>query len=90
LIKKLALETGLMLVIDMHEVQSMDSTGCGALVSSLRTVRANKGELKIARPNEKTLALLRLTRLDRVFEIYRELDEAIRSFSGVPMKLSRF
>lgn len=55
---------GLELVIDIKKVESIDSTGCGALVASLRTVLTNDGEMKIAGPNRKVLAVLKLTRLD--------------------------
>jgi anti-sigma B factor antagonist len=83
--KKLGSENGLKLVIDMKKIESIDSAGCGALVASLRTVLANDGEMKIAAPNRKVLAVLKLTRLDNVFEIHDDLDGAIDSFLRPPM-----
>ncbi|MDQ1240699.1 MAG: anti-sigma factor antagonist [Thermodesulfobacteriota bacterium] len=81
-VKKLCCEYRTNLVIDMRKMPSIDSAGCGALVSSLRGVRISDGEIKIAGPNERVLDTLKLTKLDRVFEIYQDLDEAIKSFSG--------
>jgi len=86
--KKLCCEYRPKLVIDMQRMSSMDSAGCGALVSSLRGVRTSDGDIRLARPNERVLDLLKLARLDCIFEIYQDLDEAIKSFSGTPMKLS--
>jgi len=88
LVKELCCEYRPKLVIDMQKMPSLDSAGCGALVSSLRGLRNSDGEIKLARPNDRVLDVLKLVRLDCIFEIHPDLDEAIKSFSGAPMKLA--
>lgn len=67
-------------VVDLGKTRFIDSSGCGALVASLRGVIRANGELKLARPGPQAKSLFELTRLHRVFEIYDDLDAAIRSF----------
>ncbi|MCL5124394.1 MAG: STAS domain-containing protein [Deltaproteobacteria bacterium] len=79
-VKKMSEESSTKLVIDLAKTKFIDSSGCGALVASLRTLLKNQGDLKIARPSPQAQTLFQLTRLHRVFEIYDNLDAAIQSF----------
>ncbi len=80
-VKKIAEETSTKLIIDLEKTKFIDSSGCGALVASLRTLIKNQGDMKIARPSPQAQTLFQLTRLHRVFEIYEDMDQAIKSFS---------
>ena len=65
-------------LVDFKEVTFMDSSGLGALVLSLKSVRAAGGKLFICSVNEQVKMLLELTSMDRVFEIFasrKEFDE---------------
>jgi anti-sigma B factor antagonist len=79
-VKKISEEPAAKLVIDLAKTKFIDSSGCGALVASLRALLKNQGDLKIARPSPQAQTLFQLTRLHRVFEIYDNLDAAIGSF----------
>jgi anti-sigma B factor antagonist len=79
-IKGLAQEPGLKVVIDMGNTLFLDSSGCGGLVSSLKSLLDNNGRLIIARPTPKCQEILNLTRLHRLFEIHDSLESAIKSF----------
>jgi anti-sigma B factor antagonist len=79
-IKQLAQEPCLKIVIDMERTVFLDSSGCGGLVSSLKTVMNNHGDIKIARPTSKVVEIFQLTRLHRIFEIHDSVESAIKSF----------
>jgi anti-sigma B factor antagonist len=79
LVKELAHEPGLKLVIDMDKTDYVDSSGCGALVASLKALMKNHGDMKIARPGPQALTLFQLTRLHKVFQIYDSLESAVES-----------
>lgn len=68
-------------VVDLSEVQYIDSGGLGCLVSFLRRVRQNGGDIKVATLSEKVRAVFELTRLHRIFEIYDDSSAAIRSYA---------
>ncbi len=79
-VQELAVSEGIQLVVDMGNTQFIDSSGLGGLLSSLKIAMKVHGDIRIARPRPQALTLLRLTRLHRVFQIYDDLDSAIKSF----------
>jgi len=68
------------IVLDMNQVQFVDSSGCGALLSSLRTITCNGGDMKLASVQKPVQALFELVRLHRIVEILEDREMAIRSF----------
>ena len=68
------------ILVDMAEVDFIDSSGLGTLVTCLRSVSKAGGVLKIAALRENPRLLFEGTRLDRVFELYDDLDTALNSF----------
>jgi anti-sigma B factor antagonist len=79
-IKGLAQEPGIKVVIDMGNTLFLDSSGCGGLVSSLKSLLDNNGHMSLARPTPKCQKILRLTRLHRLFDIHDSIESAIKSF----------
>lgn len=68
------------LIVDLEETPFLDSSGLAALVSGLKAARQAGGTLKLAGLREQAQTVLRLTMLDRVFEIYPGTEEALASF----------
>ena len=68
-------------VVDLAQVDWMNSTGLGILISGYTTLRNSDGTLKLANVTEKIQSLLVITKLEGVFEAYDSLDDAIKSFS---------
>jgi anti-sigma B factor antagonist len=67
-------------LFDLNELEQIDSSGIGAIIALFKRVRSNKGDMKISRLVGQPREIFSLLRLDRVFEIYGELDEALKSF----------
>ena len=65
------------IVIDMSEVEFLDSTGLGVLVGGLKRVRAHDGSLDLVCTQERILKIFRITGLTKVFGIHETVDEAI-------------
>jgi len=68
------------IVLDMSHVQFVDSSGCGAILSSLRSITGNGGDMKLASVQKPVQTLLELVRLHRIIEIAEDREMAIRSF----------
>lgn len=64
------------LVVDLSGVDSIDSSGLGALISGLKVARQSGGDLRIASPGEQATAVLELTNLNRVLKSYESADSA--------------
>ncbi|OAN39030.1 STAS domain-containing protein [Microbacterium sp. H83] len=57
-------------VIDMTDLQFVDSSGLGALVGGLKSARVAGGDLRIAAVSDAVRTVLHLTNLDRVLRDY--------------------
>lgn len=80
-VKALAKGSSVKFVVDMAKCKLIDSSGCGALIASLRIVEKNQGDIKIARPSPQARDLFELTRLHRILEMFDDLDSAVKSYS---------
>lgn len=68
------------LVVDLHAVDFIDSSGLGALVGGLKVARQQGGDLRIATPGDQVRAVLKLTNLDRILAPYATVEEAIHDW----------
>ena len=70
------------LVVDLAEVGFIDSSGLGALVSALKTLKRsdNGGDVRLARVQAPVVSLLEIIRLNRVFTSYATVEQAVQSF----------
>jgi anti-sigma B factor antagonist len=71
------------LVVDLKDVSFIDSSGLGALVSALKTLKANggNGDVRLAEVQEPVVSLLEIIRLNRVFSTYPSVENAVQSYS---------
>ena len=65
------------LLIDLEGVSFMDSTGLGVLVGRLKLVRITNGTLKLVCSSERILKVFSITGLDKVFQIFGSVDDAL-------------
>ena len=70
------------LVVDLADVGFIDSSGLGALVSALKTLKRsdNGGDVRLARVQAPVVSLLEIIRLNRVFTTYATVEQAVQSF----------
>ena len=62
------------IVVDLSGVDTIDSSGLGALISGLKAARQGGGDLRIAGPSEQAVAVLELTNLNRVLKTHDSVD----------------
>ncbi len=67
-------------VIDLGKVSWMNSTGLGALMGSMTSLRNAEGDLKLARVTEKVKSLFMITKLITIFDTFESVDEAVEAF----------
>ncbi len=66
-------------ILDMSQLDFVDSSGLGALLTCLRTMNNKEGELKLCALTKPVLALFELVRMHRLFSIYNTREEALAS-----------
>jgi anti-sigma B factor antagonist len=68
------------ILLNLADVNYIDSSGLGHLVSAFTTVRKYGGELKLLKLTNKVHDLMQITRLYTVFDIRDDETEALKSF----------
>ena len=68
------------ILLDLGEVNYIDSSGLGELVSAYTSVKNQGAALKLLKLTRKVHDLLQLTKLYTVFDIYDDEASAIASF----------
>jgi anti-sigma B factor antagonist len=68
------------IVLNLADVDYIDSTGLGTLVICFTSLQKAKGSLRLCSLNRRNLELLVLTKLSTVFELYNDEQDAVNSF----------
>jgi len=69
------------ILINMEEVSYIDSSGIGALISSLSSLKKYQGSLKISNIHASVKKVFELTKLTSFFEIYPDVKTALAAFN---------
>lgn len=67
-------------VVNLKEVPFIDSTGLSFLVQGMKRSREQQGDLRLCSLQPAVRMVFELTRLDRVFEIFIEEEDAVQTF----------
>jgi len=67
-------------VVDVSNVDLMNSSGLGMLIGGYTTMTNAGGGLKLAAANEKIQNLITITKLHTIFLAYTTVDEAVASY----------
>lgn len=68
------------ILVNLGEVNYIDSSGIGELVSAFTSVKNQGGDLKLLNLNKKIYDLLQITKLYTVFDVKEDEATAIASF----------
>ncbi|HTQ96491.1 MAG TPA: STAS domain-containing protein [Candidatus Acidoferrum sp.] len=69
------------ILLNLGDVNYIDSSGIGELVSAFTAVRNRSGELKLLNLTKKVHDLLQITKLFTVFDVYNDEPTAVRSYN---------
>jgi anti-sigma B factor antagonist len=72
-----AMTGGCRLVLDLSEVQFIDSTALGVLVGALQLSQSNDGEFRLVVGDPFLLKIFHITGFDGMFSIYPQLEDAL-------------
>lgn len=68
------------IVVNLRELDHIDSGGIGVLIGLLVSARNRGGDLKLVAPNQHVTDVLRRTNLHTIFKLYDGDDEAVAAF----------
>ena len=70
------------LIVDLHQCVFVDSTFLSTLLIALKASMKKGGSLKLASPKHDVAEVLEATGMNRVFDIYTNISDAISSFNS--------
>ncbi len=70
------------LVVDLGDVEFCDSSGLSALLIADRKMKEHGGTVRLVRVHKKVASLLKISMLDRVFDIQESAGEAAKHRSA--------
>lgn len=69
-------------LVDMQQVDSMDSAGLGVLVSALRLAQQRNQRLSLCHVGDSVRMIFELTQLDRALEIFESKDAFLATLTA--------
>jgi anti-sigma B factor antagonist len=79
-VRELLVENRTKIVLNLADVNYIDSSGIGELVSAFTAVKNRGGDMKLLHLTKKVHDLLQLTKLFTVFDVYSDEHTALASF----------
>jgi len=73
-------QDGARLVLDLHALSFMDSSGLSVLIEAWRLATGQGGGVALAAPQAPVARILRTTGLDRRIKVYVDVDAAVGEF----------
>lgn len=67
-------------LLDLHNLQFIDSSGLGSLLSILRVLNSRSGKLKLSGMNKQIRTMFELVSMHKIFDIHMTAEDAIQSF----------
>jgi anti-sigma B factor antagonist len=68
------------LILNMREVEYVDSTGLGAMVMCSTRITNAKGATRLVHLNRRNMELIVMTKIDTIFEVFDDETDAVNSF----------
>lgn len=69
------------LVLDLADVEFVDSSGLSAIVSAMKLLDG-RGNIVLCQPQPAVTSLFKLTRLDKIFRIYPDPEGAVAAVAS--------
>jgi len=85
-LKRLAEKNAVQVHLNLSEVEFINSSGLGALVSIMKEIRIQKGRLTLSNLASYVQEIFEITQLSHIFEIYSTEDEALATYQAAMVR----
>ena len=69
------------ILLDLQDITFMNSSGLGALVATLKAVKAKGGELALCSLSEQVRIIFELSRMERIFQVFEDFQQFEAKYS---------
>ena len=71
------------ILIDLSSLKYINSNGLTIILTILRKAKAAGGSVSVCCANEKVTELLKITKLNTLFKVYKKMDDAVAALSKI-------
>lgn len=71
------------IIIDIEDLQYMDSTGIGSLIAIAKRLRKEKGEIAITRYTAQIMTILRPINMEKFIQFFPTIEEGINYLKSI-------
>jgi anti-sigma B factor antagonist len=79
-LSKLYSENKFNVLLNFEDVKEVDSSGIGALIQNFSSYKKKNGAIKFLNVGDTIFTLFKITKLDRIFDIFDTEEDALKSF----------
>ena len=79
---------GAKIVLDLSQLNYIDSSACGAMLTCLRQLTSAGGGMKLCSASTNVRAILNMVRINRVFDMHASPAEAVARYAAPAAVLS--
>lgn len=80
-LKPLLSKTGTKLIFNLQNIEFIDSSGIGCIISLVKTAKNNNSQIKLCNLTKEVMEVMELLHLPMILDIEKDIDGCIRSFS---------
>ena len=77
------------IVLNLSEVGFVDSSGLGAIVRALNSLRQARGDLKLCNLTEHVRKVLEISHIAKLFDVYETEEKAVAAFYGPDTRVEK-
>lgn len=81
-LKPLLMEPGNKLVLDMKNIEFIDSSGIGCVISLVKTAKSNGAQMKICNLSKEVQDVFSLLHLQMILDIEESVESSLQSFEN--------
>jgi len=67
-------------IFNMKNVNFIDSSGCGVILSCIKNLKTAGGDLRLFGVSKEVMTIFELIRMHRIIDVFRTKDEAVQGF----------
>lgn len=81
-LKPILSEKGSKMILDLKDIEFIDSSGIGCVISLVKTAKSAGAHIKLCNLSKQVVDVFELLHLQMILEVEKDVDSAIKSFSN--------
>ena len=81
-LKPLLVKGSIRLIFDLGNIEFIDSSGIGCIISLVKTAKSNQSEIRLCNISKEVMEIIHLLRLEMILNIEKNVENALQAFQN--------